>query len=186
MDEDNLTRGEQRDLDRIKRFSFRLAIAARAFFWLIVVIWAIRAVLCLTTDWVAFDDVMDRQTGLATASLLARLLAIGLQSLVVVVAVYAADQLARLLSCFARGEIFTLASTLRLRRFGLTLLVLPFVGLVVHLAIDAVIYLAVDPQHASFAIEIDAVTVLLGLVFTLLAQIMVEATRISDEFNLTI
>lgn len=177
---------EQRDLGRIKRFSFRLSIAARSFFWLIVAIWTIRAVLCLTTNWVAFDDVMDRQTGLATAALEARLLAIGLQSLVVAVALYAVDQLARLLTCFARGEIFTLTSTLRLRKFGLILLALPFVSMAVHFAIDAVVYLAVDPQHASFAIDLDVVTVLLGLVFTLLAQIMVEATRISDEFNLTI
>jgi hypothetical protein len=172
-------------MNRIMRFSSRLHLATRGLFWLLLLVWVVMSALSFTTPWISIDDLIGRTTGLNEAPASARAVALGMESIVMALGLYAIHQLAKLLALYARGSIFTHASTLRLRKFGLVLFAIPFVDTLEQLGIDGVSYL-VNTTGPGFQLHIDISLMLFGAVFTLLAQIMVEATTISDEARLTV
>lgn len=173
-------------MKRIMRFSARLYLVTKGLFWLLILGWAILGVLCFTTSWIQIDDLTGRPAGLNDAPLSARVLAFALSSAVLVIVAYAIDQLAKMLALYAQGSIFTHESAVHLRKFGLLLFAIPFVDTAKQLGNDGISYLVNPLTTRSFELNIDIFHMLLGAVFALLAQIMVEATTISDEAKLTV
>jgi hypothetical protein len=129
---------------------------------------------------------LDWHTGMTRASFGARMMVALFASAVIACYLHAIHQLAELLRLYAQGRVFAPESARRLRKFGLVLLAAPFVNFAMQLGINGVIFLVSRGETSNIQIDFDMAPAIFGLVFTLLAQVMVEATHMSDELEWTV
>ncbi len=173
-------------MDRISRLCGRLQVVVRNLFWVSIIGWSLLIVLFFATPWVRVDDMLDWHTGLNKTSFGARMMVGLFASAVITCYIYAMHQLAELLGLYAQGLVFAQESALRLRKFGLVLLAAPFIDCAMQLGINGVIFLVSRGETSNMQVYFDMAPAIFGLVFTVVAQVMVEATHISDEFNWTV
>ncbi len=113
-----------------------------------------------------------------------RLLGFLISMLPMSVLIYALFEAFRLLSNVGRGQVFTNDTAARLRRIGLAIIALalirPLTGAVLGIALTA----GRGPGARELAIGLsldDYMIAVFGGLFLILAQVMLQATRIADE-----
>ncbi|MBP2310941.1 DUF2975 domain-containing protein [Azospirillum soli] len=93
-------------------------------------------------------------------------------------------ELRRLFQGFAIGEVFTVAAAKRLRRCGIALMVLATAGPAASIGLSTALSMGRPPGVRKLVVGIggdDVGFALIGVAILVIAQVMVEATRIAQE-----
>lgn len=116
--------------------------------------------------------------------LAARLEALGLELVPTALAMWALWSLARLFSCYARGQVFSTAPLNHLNNLAVALFASVIADLVAQLPITALLSWHLGPHHRYLSLSIgsdDVSRLFVAGAVLVIARVMAEARRVADE-----